>query len=131
MPSNLDLSSCEIRCELSRCKVLLRSGVTLTLGAEGVVDLRFCSDAVTEQVEVTGEAPLVETTQSSVAALVSGNQISNRPLNNRSYTELASLQEGIVQFRNVGLLPDSVLSYPSQAPGQMPISTCWMAQTIY
>lgn len=99
---NLDLGSYEIRSEMTGFQTAVRSGLTLTLGAVLQVDLTLRVGAVSEQVEVTGEAPLVETTQSSVAALVSGNQISDLPLNTRSYTELATLQEGVVQFRNSG-----------------------------
>jgi hypothetical protein len=67
-----------------------------------VVDVTLMIGELRDEVVVTGAAPLVETTQSSVGALVSGEQIADLPLNVRSYTELATLQEGVVQFKSLG-----------------------------
>src|SRR5437764_547281 len=47
-----------------------RSGIDLTVGRTAVVDFQLQVGAVNQTVEVTGEAPLVETTQSAVSALV-------------------------------------------------------------
>ena len=48
----------------------LRSGITITVGAAQRVDFTMSVGAVTEKVEVTAEAPQVDTTTSTMAGLV-------------------------------------------------------------
>ena len=74
----------------------------MTIGAVAVVDLTLEVGTVAQEVVVTGEAPVVETTQSRVAALVARDQIEELPLNLRSFTDLAVLQEAVIQFRSTG-----------------------------
>ncbi|MEE8349886.1 MAG: TonB-dependent receptor, partial [Acidobacteriota bacterium] len=47
------------------------------------------------EVFVTSEAPLVDTTSSSVVGLVDDQQIRDLPLNGRSFTDLATIQTGV------------------------------------
>ena len=100
--SNLDLGRYEVRGEISGFQVAVRTGITLTIGAVAVVDLTLEVGTVAQEVVVTGEAPVVETTQSRVAALVARDQIEELPLNLRSFTDLAVLQEAVIQFRSTG-----------------------------
>src|SRR5262245_28067288 len=44
----------------------VRSGITLSIGQNAVVDHKLQVGAVTQEVTVTGEAPLVETTSATV-----------------------------------------------------------------
>jgi hypothetical protein len=53
---------------------------------------------VTQTVEVTGEAPLVQTTNATVGSLVDGRTIEDLPLNGRSYDQLALLQTTVVAY---------------------------------
>lgn len=99
---NLAVGSYEVHASNPGFQTAIRSGITLTVGAVAVVNLTLRVGEVTQQVVVTGEAPIVETSQSSVAALVTENQMADLPLNVRSFTELATLQEAVVQFRNQG-----------------------------
>src|SRR3989442_479615 len=46
-----------------------QSGVTLTVGREAVVDFTLQVSTIAETVTVTGEAPLVQTANATVAAL--------------------------------------------------------------
>ena len=41
----------------------IRTGIVLTIGREAVVDIKLAVGAVSQSVEVTGEAPLVQTTE--------------------------------------------------------------------
>jgi hypothetical protein len=99
---NLNLGTYEVRVELPGFQTAVRTGIALTVGAVVVVDFTLTIGELNDEVIVTGLAPLVETTQSSVGALVSGTQIADLPLNVRSYTELATLQEGVIQFKSLG-----------------------------
>jgi Carboxypeptidase regulatory-like domain/TonB dependent receptor len=74
----------------------VRKGIELTVGREAVVDLTLTVGAAQQTVEVTGEAPLVETTSASLGSLVDDRTIRALPLNGRSYDQLALLQPGVV-----------------------------------
>ncbi|MEY2412414.1 MAG: hypothetical protein QOD84_1020, partial [Acidobacteriaceae bacterium] len=76
-------------------KTELRTGITLTVGAEQVVDLNMQVGTTTETVQVTGEAPAVQTTTSDISAVVNATTVRELPLNGRSWTDLAVLQPGV------------------------------------
>ena len=84
-------------------KTTSRTGITLVVGQEAVVDMALQVGAVTEQVQVTGEAPLLETTTAVLGSVVEQKQILELPLNGRSFTELATLQAGAVVSQTGGV----------------------------
>ena len=73
---------------------VVREGLTLEVGRTVVVNFEMKLAAVAETVTVTGEAPLIETTESDIGAVVSEKQIDNIPLNTRNFQELAFLAPG-------------------------------------
>lgn len=79
----------------------VHSGIELTLGRQAVVDFTLRVGAVTEKITVTGDAPLVQTENSSVGELVTEVQLERLPLNGRSLDQLAVLQPG-VSFHRYG-----------------------------
>ena len=80
----------------------VRSGILLTVGREAVVDLAMSVGAMTQTVEVAGEAAQINTTSAAIQGLVSGEQIRELPLNGRSYTDLALLNPGVIYDRMTG-----------------------------
>ena len=86
----------EVRAELPGFQTTVRSGLSLTVGREAVVNIELLVGEITEQVFVTGEASLVETTQSTVSDLVDARKIRDLPLNGRDFAQLAMLQAGVV-----------------------------------
>jgi hypothetical protein len=74
----------------------LRNGITLSIGREALVDFTLSVGNVSEQVTVTGEAPLIETTTATVSGLIDPKQMRDIPLNARSFIELVPLQAGAV-----------------------------------
>ncbi len=92
----LNVGSYEVQAELAGFQRAVRQGITLTVGREAVVDLTMNVGDVSEQVTVTGEAPLIETTSASVGGVVDSQQIRDIPLNARSFIELVPLQAGAV-----------------------------------
>ena len=69
----------------------VRTGIQLTVGREAIVNFELSVGAVTERVEVTGEAPLVQTTESTVSYLVDDRTIRDLPLNGRDISQLILL----------------------------------------
>ena len=94
--SELPLGEYEVEVSLSGFATETQKGVTLTVGREAVVNVGLKVGTSAESVSVTAEAPLVETTNASVAYLVDDQKIRDLPLNGRSYTQLALLQPGVV-----------------------------------
>src|SRR5437879_5957272 len=74
----------------------IRRGITLTVGREEVINFTLRVGQLTAVVEVTAEAPLVETTTAAMSSLVDERTIRDLPLNGRSYDQLALTQPGVV-----------------------------------
>ena len=74
----------------------VRSGVTLTVGAALRVDFTLNVGVLQEQVVVTGEAPQVDTTTSTMSGLVAETTIRELPLNGRDWLQLGALQSGVL-----------------------------------
>src|SRR5258705_542515 len=66
----------------------------LLVGQTSVVDLRLAPSAVQENVTVTGEAPLIATTTSSVAGNIDPRQMSELPVLGRNWMSLVLLAPG-------------------------------------
>ncbi|MBI4447067.1 MAG: TonB-dependent receptor [Acidobacteria bacterium] len=97
----LPLGAYEVRAELTGFQTTIRRGITLAVGQEAVIDISMNVGEMTEQVEVTGEAPQIETTTSTIAGLVDEKKVRDLPLNARSLIELAPLKTGVV-FADTG-----------------------------
>jgi Carboxypeptidase regulatory-like domain/TonB dependent receptor/TonB-dependent Receptor Plug Domain len=74
----------------------LRSGITVTVGADIRVDFALSVGAVEQQVTVSGEAPQVDTTSSTLSGIVAENTVRQLPLNGRDWLQLATLQPGVL-----------------------------------
>src|SRR5438552_7699667 len=84
----LPVGGYEITTTMPGFKQVVRSGINLVVGQEAVVDLTLEVGANAEQVTVTGDAPLVNTTTASVSGLVNERQVKDLPLNGRSFDNL-------------------------------------------
>src|SRR5881396_2186383 len=74
----------------------VRSGINLAVGQQAVINLTLEVGAIAEQVIVTEEAPLVNTTLSSTSGLITDQQVKDLPLNGRSFDQLLALNVGVV-----------------------------------
>lgn len=73
--------------------------VTLTVGAQQELSLALKVGEMSQLVEVTGAAPVIETENATLAGNVQSAQIVELPLNGRDWTQLATLEPGVVQVR--------------------------------
>ncbi|OFW41698.1 MAG: hypothetical protein A3J28_06735 [Acidobacteria bacterium RIFCSPLOWO2_12_FULL_60_22] len=97
----LPIGTYDVEVELAGFQRGVRSGVVLNVGQEMVVDFNLQVGDVAEQVTVTGDVPLIETTTSTISGLVEPKQMRDIPLNSRSFLELVPLQTGAV-FQEAG-----------------------------
>lgn len=86
--------SYQLNAELSGFTTSIRRGVTLTVGSESVINFQLGVGGLQEQVTVTADTPVVETTTAAVQSTVSRQQIDLLPLIGREYTSLLRLAPG-------------------------------------
>ena len=101
----LGLGSYEITAEAAGFQTVIRSGITLTVGREAVVDFTLQVGAIAERITVTGEAPLVQTANATVAALVDERAMRELPLNGRSFADLTGIQPGVISDLEIAAAP--------------------------
>ena len=89
----------EIRAELAGFQTSVQPGVQLQVGQEALVNLTLQIGSISEEVIVSSEAPLVNTTSSTISAVISEVQVHELPLNSRNLTQLSLLTPGVVQLR--------------------------------
>ena len=75
-----------------------RQGITLVVGQQAVVNFALEVGNVQQEVTVTAEVPIINTTTSSTAGLVDEQQVKDLPLNGRSFDQLLTLNAGVVNF---------------------------------
>ncbi len=75
--------------------VALVENVQVQVGGRPRVDLTMAVGALSERIEVTAAAPLLETDRSERSQVITGAQIRELPLNGREYSALALLTTGV------------------------------------
>src|SRR5665213_3758049 len=96
--SALPVGPQEIRASRTGFKTEIRSGVRLVVGQDAVVNLKLEVGELSQQVTVTAEAPVVNTTTSSVSGLVGEREVKELPLNGRSFYNLVALNPGAISY---------------------------------
>ena len=95
MPS-LPIGQYEVSAEKMGFKQEVRRGISLVVAQQAVVDLTLEVGNVEQQVTVTAEAPIVNTTLSSTSGLINEQEVKDLPLNGRSFDQLLTLNVGTV-----------------------------------
>src|SRR5258707_5226354 len=76
----------------------IHSGIHLVVGQEANVDFLLQVGTVKSEINVSGDAPMVNITTQDISGLVGEQAIKDLPLNGRSYDLLLPLNPGIVNF---------------------------------
>jgi outer membrane receptor protein involved in Fe transport len=74
--------------------------VTVTVGSKTPLDVSLSIGGASGTVTISGEAPVIETTQSSVSTTVNSRAIENLPVNGRNYLDFATLTPGVIRDQN-------------------------------
>ena len=78
----------------------LIAGIRLQVGQQAVENVTLKVGQVTQEVQVSSEAPLVNTTSATLSGVVSTEQLNSLPLNGRDYMQLAKDQQGVLWYRS-------------------------------
>jgi hypothetical protein len=91
-------------------KKAVRTGIDLHVGDHLEIDIVLELGAVSQQVDVVGDAPAVQVDTSEQGGLISGEQVRNLQLNGRNFMTLVELLPGVVSD-----LPDRIDPYTGAA----------------
>ena len=69
--------------------------ITLETQQVAALNMQLAVGEASEKIEVTGDVPIVESASSNISEVVTGNQITELPLNGRNFTQLATLIPGV------------------------------------
>jgi carboxypeptidase family protein len=98
---SLPVGRYELKAEKAGFKAAVQTGINLVVGQQAVVNLTLEVGEVQQQVTVTGEAALVNTTTASVAGLVGEKAVKELPLNGRSFDNLIALNAGVANVTSI------------------------------
>ncbi|MBI1356834.1 MAG: hypothetical protein GC160_21050 [Acidobacteria bacterium] len=90
----LRIGEYRVEVEADGFKRAVRSGIVLELEQTAAIRVALEVGAVTEVVDVTADAPLLETTQATQGQVINNKRIVDMPLNGRDYIQLALLSAG-------------------------------------
>lgn len=99
---NLIPGAFTVRVEAAGFNILERKDVTVGVGQETRVDLSLQPGSQQQTVTVTGEAPLVNTSNAQLEGDISTDAVSDLPINGRQYRTLLATVPGLVATPGTG-----------------------------
>ncbi|MBZ5665616.1 MAG: TonB-dependent receptor [Acidobacteriia bacterium] len=120
----LPIGHYQVRVEAKGYQKYLQEGITLDVNQTATVSIHLKLGAETQLVEVQADAQLVQSTVSSLGQTVMEREILDLPLNGRDFSQLGTLQPGVVPL-TPGLLQAGGAARMNQAyavDGQRPES---------
>ena len=94
----LPLGQQEVKAEKTGFQPAVRTGISLSVGQEATIGLRLKVGEFVQQVTVSEEAPVVNTTTAPVSGVVGQRQVKDLPLNGRGFDNLLTLNPGAVNY---------------------------------
>ncbi len=98
----------ELRAELSGFSSVVQRNVIVLVNQITDLPVNMKPATVSTEVEVTGEAPVLQTQSSAVGGVIEHTAITSLPLNGRNFIQLVALQPGAV---STAKLPNGGISY--------------------
>ncbi len=94
--TNLPPGRYRVQVSMTGFQTVLREYLNLVVGQQMVLNTQLQVGAITEQVTVMSEAPVVNTTVAQVSGLVGEREVKELPLNGRSFDNLITLNPAAV-----------------------------------
>ncbi len=105
---NLNPGTYTVRASAGGFQTFERQNITLGLGQDARVDAQLIPGQVTQTVEVTAAAPMLDTTSAVVSGTLSTETIVDLPLKARNYQDFLSFRPGVMQTPGGGTLTTAV-----------------------
>jgi len=99
----LDVGTYNVACEATGFKTGTALGITLDVSQTRSVDFTLVLSGVTQSVEVNAAPPLLNTTNATLAQVVSTEQVEKLPLNGRNIEGLMTMQPGVVGYNGANM----------------------------
>jgi len=111
--------SYDLKVEKTGFVAQVKRGVAVTVGQFAAIDFELQVGQMTQLVEITGEAPLVETERAQQSNTIESRAVQNLPINRRDYLAFALLAPGLSDSKamadntnaRVKQTPDSGISF--------------------
>ena len=100
--ADLPIGNYEAQASSPGFQTVVHRGITLTVGAQSVIDFSLPVGQSQQAVTVESQVSQVDTLSSSVGAYVEQKQINDLPLNGRNFTDLVSLAPGVSSGSQIG-----------------------------
>jgi hypothetical protein len=100
--ADLTVGSYDVQASAQGFQTTVRHGVTLTVGAQTVVDFSLSVGQSQQTITVEGQVSQVDTVTSTVSSYVEQKQINDLPLNGRNFTDLVALVPGVSSGSQIG-----------------------------
>ncbi|OFW39666.1 MAG: hypothetical protein A3J28_12520 [Acidobacteria bacterium RIFCSPLOWO2_12_FULL_60_22] len=94
--SNLPPGRYRVQVSMAGFQTSVRENMTLVVGQQLALNTALQVGEITQQVTVTGEAPIVNTSVAQVSGLVGEREVKDLPLNGRSFDNLITLNPAAV-----------------------------------
>ena len=107
---DLSVGTYDLEVEQKGFKTFHQSRIVIDANSAIKVDVRLELGEVTEKVTVESQAVHVETQSTQMGEVINSQKMTAVPLNGRDFTNLLSLQPGVVPFQYANALQDSNLS---------------------
>jgi hypothetical protein len=91
----LPIGTYDVTITQSGFETAITKGVAVSVAAQSRIDVALKPGQVSQQVEVTEEVPLVDTTTTDIGGSLTAKTIENIPVNGRDYTKLIYLSPGV------------------------------------
>jgi hypothetical protein len=91
-----------VKAELSGFQTQEKTGITVAVGQAVTLSFGLLVGSLTDQITVTGEAPLIEVTQTEIGKNISSQDIDTLPMQGREQFSLLQLVPGIVPALRAG-----------------------------
>ena len=85
-----------VKATLSGFSVSTRTGVKVNVSESATVNFNLKVGGLSDTVDVTGEAPLIETGNATLGIVIDEKKVVDLPLNGRNFTQLGTLIPGVV-----------------------------------
>ncbi len=127
---SLAVGAQEVRAEKPGFRSAVRTGVNLFVGQEAVVNLKLDVGEVAQEVTISADSPLVDTTTASVSGLVAEREIKELPLNGRSFDSLITLNAGSINYtyKSPGTVTSSGFTF--SVAGRRPLDNIFLLNGI-